>query len=48
MDSWEGLSAGLLAALAADASVVLCRNLDRLDADALERRREQERITRTA
>lgn len=29
-DSWEGLSAGLYAPLAAGSSVVLCRNMDRL------------------
>ncbi|KRV48738.1 acyl-CoA synthetase [Wenjunlia vitaminophila] len=45
MDSWPGLSAGLLAPLAVDASVVLCRNLDRLDPDGLRRRREEERVT---
>lgn len=44
-DDWPGLSAGLLAPLAAGASVVLCRNLGQLRADGLERRREAERVT---
>ncbi|MEU0137674.1 TIGR03089 family protein [Streptomyces sp. NPDC006296] len=47
-DTWEGLSAGLFAPLAAGASVVLCRHLDRLDADGLAKRVESERITGTA
>ena len=47
-DTWEGLSAGLFAPLAAGGSVVLCRHLDRLDADGLARRVESERITGTA
>ncbi len=47
-DDWAGLSAGLLAPLAAGGSVVLCRHLDRLDADALRRRREAERVTHPA
>ncbi|MFB7597968.1 TIGR03089 family protein [Streptomyces sp. NPDC056160] len=47
-DTWEGLSAGLFAPLAAGGSVVLCRNLDRLDEDALAKRIESERITTTA
>ncbi|WP_432096228.1 TIGR03089 family protein [Streptomyces sp. bgisy100] len=47
-DSWEGLSAGLLAPLAAGGSVVLCRHLDRLPQEALEQRRESERVTTTA
>jgi uncharacterized protein (TIGR03089 family) len=47
-DDWAGLAAGLLAPLAAGGSVVLCRNLDRLDADALQRRRESERVTHSA
>ncbi|MET9294950.1 TIGR03089 family protein [Streptomyces sp. NPDC003077] len=46
-DTWEGLSAGLLAPLAADGSVVLCRNLDRLDATGLAQRVESERVTHT-
>ncbi|WP_322984911.1 TIGR03089 family protein [Streptomyces sp. S584] len=47
-DTWEGLSAGLLAPLAAGGSVVLCRHLDRLDANELAKRVESERITATA
>ncbi|WP_269855806.1 TIGR03089 family protein [Streptomyces sp. RPT161] len=47
-DDWQGLAAGLLAPLAAGGSVVLCRHLDRLDADALQRRREAERVTHAA
>ncbi|WP_256106525.1 TIGR03089 family protein [Streptomyces sp. ODS05-4] len=45
--SWEGLSAGLYAPLAAGASVVLCRNLDHLGADAWEKRVASERVTHT-
>lgn len=44
-DSWEGVSAGLFAPLASGGSVVLCRHLDRLDADGLARRQESERVT---
>ncbi|KOT62499.1 MULTISPECIES: TIGR03089 family protein [Streptomyces] len=47
-DSWAGLSAGLLTPLAAGGSVVLCRNLDRLDADGLAKREESERVTHRA
>ncbi|MFD5041342.1 TIGR03089 family protein [Streptomyces sp. NPDC058378] len=47
-DTWEGLSAGLLAPLAAGGSVVLCRHLDRLDANGLAKRVESERITASA
>lgn len=47
-DSWDGLSAGLYAPLAAGASVVLCRNLDRLTPEALDKRVESERVTATA
>ncbi|RST11156.1 TIGR03089 family protein [Streptomyces sp. WAC05374] len=47
-DSWEGLSAGLYAPLASGASVVLCRNLDRLSPEGLAKRVESERITGTA
>ena len=47
-DTWEGLSAGLFAPLAAGGSVVLCRNLDRLGEDALAKRIESERVTATA
>ncbi|MFI8104209.1 TIGR03089 family protein [Streptomyces sp. NPDC086023] len=46
-DTWEGLSAGLYAPLAAGGSVVLCRNLDRLGAEALAQRIESERVTHT-
>jgi uncharacterized protein (TIGR03089 family) len=46
--SWEGLSAGLYAPLASGGSVVLCRNLDRLPAQDLEKRIENERVTGTA
>ncbi|WP_176735785.1 TIGR03089 family protein [Actinacidiphila rubida] len=46
-DGWEGLSAGLLAPLAADAAVVLCRHLDQLPAEGLERRKDSERVTHT-
>ncbi|MFD7630409.1 TIGR03089 family protein [Streptomyces sp. NPDC059851] len=44
-DTWEGLSAGLFAALVAGGSVVLCRHLDRLPAEDLDRRTDAERIT---
>ncbi|KUJ66687.1 acyl-CoA synthetase [Streptomyces albus subsp. albus] len=47
-DSWEGVSAGLLAPLAAGGSVVLCRHLDRLDAAGLAQRVESERVTAQA
>ncbi|MFE4413700.1 TIGR03089 family protein [Streptomyces sp. NPDC056821] len=47
-DTWEGLSAGLYAPLTAGASVVLCRNLDRLPEVALAKRIESERVTATA
>ncbi|MCI0385491.1 TIGR03089 family protein [Streptomyces sp. CNQ085] len=46
--TWEGLSAGLFAPLAAGGSVVLCRHPDRLDATKLEERGRSERITHTA
>ncbi|QXE36558.1 TIGR03089 family protein [Streptomyces sp. GMY02] len=46
--SWEGLSAGLFAPLAAGTSAVLCRHLDRLPADGLEKRAESERVTHRA
>ncbi|MFF8291188.1 TIGR03089 family protein [Streptomyces sp. NPDC016309] len=45
--TWEGLSAGLYAPLAAGASVVLCRNLERLSPEGLAKRVESERITST-
>ncbi|MHB9861279.1 TIGR03089 family protein [Streptomyces sp. YIM S03343] len=47
-DTWEGVSAGLYAPLAAGGSVVLCRHLARLDDDALAKRIESERVTATA
>ncbi|GHF74494.1 acyl-CoA synthetase [Streptomyces mashuensis] len=47
-DTWEGLAAGLYAPLAAGASVVLCRNLDALAPEDLDKRRESERVTVTA
>lgn len=47
-DTWTGISCGLLAPLAAGASVVLNRNADQLDAAALASRKESERITHTA
>ncbi|MFI1966992.1 TIGR03089 family protein [Streptomyces pathocidini] len=47
-NTWDGLSAGLLAPLAAGGSVVLCRHLDRLAPGALDQRRESERVTGTA
>ncbi|MFD0271656.1 TIGR03089 family protein [Streptomyces sp. NPDC127106] len=46
-DTWDGLSAGLFAALAAGGSVVLCRHLDRLPAEGLAQRTEAERVTHT-
>ncbi|MFJ2649238.1 TIGR03089 family protein [Streptomyces sp. NPDC087420] len=44
-DTWEGLSAGLFAPLAAGGSVVLCRNLGELSAESLEKRVASERVT---
>jgi uncharacterized protein (TIGR03089 family) len=46
-DTWEGLSRGLYAPLAAGGSVVLCRHLGRLSAEALAQRVESERVTHT-
>ncbi|MFM9371564.1 TIGR03089 family protein [Streptomyces sp. Da 82-17] len=46
-DTWEGLSAGLFAALAAGGSVVLCRNLEQVAEGGLEKRIESERVTLT-
>ncbi|KOG91703.1 acyl-CoA synthetase, partial [Streptomyces varsoviensis] len=46
-DTWEGLSAGLLAPLAAGGSVVLCRHLDQLPEEGLARRVTDERVTLT-
>ncbi|NSC22065.1 TIGR03089 family protein [Streptomyces albus subsp. chlorinus] len=45
---WDGLSAGLLAPLAAGGSVVLAPRLERLDAASLEQRVENERVTHSA
>ncbi|MGV9314638.1 TIGR03089 family protein [Streptomyces sp. NPDC003691] len=45
--TWEGLSAGLYAPLAAGGSVVLCRHADRLSGEDLRRRIESERVTGT-
>ncbi|MFI2373311.1 TIGR03089 family protein [Streptomyces sp. NPDC018833] len=47
-DTWEGLSAGLFAPLAASGSVVLCRNMGELSEDGLAKRIESERVTGTA
>ncbi|NGO69789.1 TIGR03089 family protein [Streptomyces boncukensis] len=47
-DSWEGVSAGLLAPLAAGGSAVLAPRLELLDAPSLDKRKESERITHTA
>jgi uncharacterized protein (TIGR03089 family) len=46
--SWEGVSAGLFAPLAAGASVVLCRNAERLDESGRAARAESERVTHFA
>ena len=45
---WAGLSAGLYAPLAAGASLVLCRNADRLGEAEREARRRSERVTHFA
>ncbi|QNE76975.1 TIGR03089 family protein [Streptomyces finlayi] len=47
-DTWDGLTAGLFAPLAAGASVVLCRHLRQLDQEGLAKRAESERVTNTA
>jgi uncharacterized protein (TIGR03089 family) len=47
-DDWDGLTAGLLAPLAAESSIVLCRHLDQLPAGGLARRATEERVTHTA
>lgn len=47
-DTWEGLSAGLYAPLAAGGSVVLCRNAGGLSEEELAKRVESERVTATA
>ncbi|GHH84237.1 TIGR03089 family protein [Kitasatospora indigofera] len=44
-EDWSGLEAGLLAPLAAGASVVLCRNSGSLTADQWEKRTDSERVT---
>ncbi|MER8188235.1 TIGR03089 family protein [Kitasatospora sp. NPDC094015] len=44
-EDWAGLEAGLLAPLAAGASVVLCRNSEQLTDDQWEKRIESERVT---
>ncbi|MEV0528187.1 TIGR03089 family protein [Streptomyces sp. NPDC050439] len=46
--TWEGLSSGLYAPLAAGGSVVLCRHLDQLAEAGLAKRIEDERVTATA
>ncbi|MCX4666799.1 TIGR03089 family protein [Streptomyces sp. NBC_01381] len=46
-DTWEGLSCGLHAPLAAGGSVVLCRHLDQLADGGLAKRTEDERVTDT-
>ncbi|MFC8096657.1 TIGR03089 family protein [Streptomyces sp. NPDC008343] len=47
-DTWDGLNAGLYAALATGGSVVLCRHLESLGEDGLAKRIEAERVTATA
>lgn len=47
-DTWEGLSSGLYAPLAAGGSAVLCRHLDQLAEAGLAKRIEDERVTATA
>jgi uncharacterized protein (TIGR03089 family) len=47
-DDWQGLAAGLLAPLAVNGSVVLCRNLDRVTPEELVKRQNTERVTYTA
>ncbi|MFC5805582.1 TIGR03089 family protein [Streptomyces formicae] len=47
-DTWDGLSAGLYAPLASGGSVVLCRNLDQLPPEGLEKRVASERVTDSA
>jgi uncharacterized protein (TIGR03089 family) len=44
-NDWHGLEAGLLAPLAAGASVVLCRNSESLDAEQWAKRSDSERVT---
>ncbi|SEG93809.1 TIGR03089 family protein [Actinacidiphila yanglinensis] len=45
---WNGLATGLLAPLAAESSVVLCRHLDQLAPEGLARRKDEERVTHLA
>ena len=47
-DGWDGVSAGLLAPLAAGTGVVLCPQAGQLDAASLDKRKESERVTHTA
>jgi uncharacterized protein (TIGR03089 family) len=47
-DTWDGLSAGLLAPLASGGSVVLCPRFDLLDEGGRTARRESERVTAVA
>ncbi|MEU2180507.1 TIGR03089 family protein [Streptomyces thermolilacinus] len=47
-DSWDGVSAGLYAPLAAGGSVVLCRHPEELAPEALAARIESERVTHRA
>ncbi|MDI3423995.1 TIGR03089 family protein [Streptomyces luteolus] len=46
-ETWEGLSSGLFAPLAAGGSVVLCRNIEQLAEGGLEKRIESERVAVT-
>lgn len=46
-DTWDGVNAGLYGPLATGGSVVLCRNLDRLDDEGLAKRIENERVSTT-
>ncbi|MEZ0093466.1 TIGR03089 family protein [Streptacidiphilus sp. EB129] len=45
-DDWSGLGGGLLVPIAAGASVVLCRNSEKLDEALMEQRIAAERVTR--
>ncbi|MEU9113130.1 TIGR03089 family protein [Streptomyces sp. NPDC048483] len=47
-DTWQGLSYGLYAPLATGGSVVLCRHLERLEADGTTAREADEKITHRA
>jgi len=46
-DDWQGLAAGLLAPLAVNGSVVLCRNLDQVTPEELTKRQHAEKVTHT-